>query len=98
MVLRAEKCEERSALDLEHRARRHEVELSYERDKCAARSDASEAKIDLLTAALEDARPWYRSPFLVATISVLLTVGMIALSTWILAETSAAFRNLSATW
>ncbi len=96
LVLRAEYCAEKAATDLRNAARKFTIELDAKDQMAQATRDADAERIRILTEALENARPWYESPYFVIPTTVAATVGLVALSVWVVSEASPPFAQFSA--
>lgn len=87
-----EGCAERAALELDHTNRVHELELKRLRGLAAADSRADQARVKFLTAELEKARAWYRSPEFVAAVAATVAVSALLAST-VLVQATAEVRR-----
>jgi hypothetical protein len=85
-------CYERAALELEHTKAKHDIALEHALGLAAADALADQERIKLLTAELDDARAWYRSPEFVATVAAAGAVAVLLLSTVLVQATGEVYR------
>lgn len=90
--LEIEGCYERAALELEHAKGKHDIALERVFDLAAADRQADQARIKLLTAELDEANAWYRSPAFVATVAAAVGAGLLLASTVLVQATAEVGR------
>jgi hypothetical protein len=91
-ALEIEGCAQRAAIELEHAKLVQRVELAR-RDALAENSaKANRQRVELLTAELEAARAWYRSPIFVFTIGATVAVAVLLTSTVLVQATGEVTR------
>lgn len=91
-ALEIEGCAQRAAIDLEHAQLVHRVELNR-RDALAENSaKANRERVELLTAELEAARAWYRSPGFVGAAAATVAVAVLLASTVLVQATGEVGR------
>ena len=89
-ALEIEDCAERAAIDLDHAATLHRIELAKAETLAAAVADAGRRRSKLLRIQLAHARAWHRSPAFVAAASAAATVAILLTSTVLIQATAEA--------
>lgn len=91
-ALEVEGCQERADAALDHARKIAEIELAKTRSLAQASTEASQQRIALLDAQLDDAQAWYRSTPFVATVAVVSTVAILLTSTVLVQATGEVRR------
>jgi len=78
--LKAQYCDARAALDVDHAKALMQVDLDSERRLRAIDADAAKAAQELLLKRLEEGNPWFERPWFVAGVAIVTTVASYALA------------------
>lgn len=91
-AIEIEGCAERAARELDHLNKVHQLELKRLRGLAASDSRADQARVKFLTAELDKARAWYRSPEFVAVTAATVAVAVLLASTVLVQATGEVGR------